>query len=383
MNKLQEKREQEAKMLQIKTIEDLIEVAGLGRTEEMKSRLEEMESKANENVNSSTNANWYDAYGVVNAIKDMSEKSGKLLSRLQEGYEGDSLPESYPIPFDITDYFMLGKAEWVNEARPVLDNTAVTSSKSTLTQVEFILQIGVTDKMIRHSTDKGLFDKLVAKATKSAIRTMEGCIINGDNDTGATGNVNSDDQAPATTFGSAAYHSLKIDHGIRELAINNSKTLNVSTFDSDDLNAIRALLGSQYMDETDDLLFLAEPATKLTVETDDALKLRINTNKPTVDGVGVQGSSVMTPFGVELISHPLVPKTEADGKMSGATLANNVKGQILLVYKPAIRWGFGENVLAEVERIQGYGFEITVTMEFSFVILDGANTCAAGINVTL
>ena len=148
----------------------------------------------------------------------------------------------------------------------------------------------------------------------------------------------------------------------------------MSAFDSDDLQAIRALLGPQYMDEVEELLFLAEPATKLTIETDDALKLATNTVRPTVDGQGV-GASLMLPFGVELISHPLVPKTEADGKLS-ATGSNNTKGQILLVYKPAVRSGFGQNVLVEVERIQGYGFEITVTMEFGFVSLDGANTVA-------
>lgn len=373
--KILSQEEFKTKIASVKSLEDLLECAGMGQTDAM------VERKANENINTSTNANWYDAYGVVNGIKDMSEKTGTLLSRLSEGFEGSDLPSSYPIPFDVTNYFMQGKAEWANEARPVNDNTPVTSDKSTLLQASLIIQFGVTDKMIKHSTDKQLFDKIVAKASKTAIRTIESMIINGDSETGATGNVNSDDQAPATTYattGGANDHRLLLDHGIRELAINNSQTFDVGAFDSDDLNSIRKLLGSQYMGEVSDLLFLNEPETELVMETDDALKLRTNTVKPTIDGL----SSVLTPFGVEMIPHPAVPKTEADGKIS-ATPANNTKGQCVLVYKPAVRWGFGEDVAVEVERMAGYGFEITCTMEVGFVILDGTNTVAAGINITL
>jgi len=366
-----------AELNEIKSLEDLIEHAGKGVTPEMAER------KANENLNSGTNTSWYDAYGIVSAIKDMTQETGMLMSRLSEGYEGDNLPVSYPVAFDVTDYFMLGKTEWANEARPSFDNQAVTDNKGTLTQVEFILQFGISDKMIKHSTDKQLFDKIVAKGSKAAVRTMESCIINGDNEIGATGNVNSDDQAPATTYGTAQYHTLKIDHGLRELAINNSNTFDVGAFDSDDLNSIRSLLGTQYMSDVGNLLSLVDPQGKLTIETDDAIKLQINTKRPTVDGAGTGLGDAIYPFGVEMISHPAVPLTAADGKADGATPANNVKGQIVMFWKPAVRHGFGQALMVETERVQGYGFEITVTMEWSFVILDGTNTVAVGRDITL
>jgi len=363
------------KVDEIKTLDQLLEATheiGRGKHADF------LETKADENLSVTNDPNWHDAYGVVNAIKDLTAKSGHLMSELSEGYEGDSLPVSYPIPYNITDYFMLGKSEWEDEARPAFNNTNMTASKSTLTQVEFIIQFGVTDKMVRHSTDKGLFDKVVAIGEKAALRTMEGCIFNGDSETGATGNVNSDDQAPATTFGSAQYHSLKIDHGIRENAITNSNTDNTATFDSDLFMTVKGLLGSQYQDVTN-ILCIAEPATYNKILTDDGIKLATNTMNPTIDG---SGKDFIKPFGIKTFSHTLVPKTEADGKVS-ATPANNTKGQYVMVYAPAVRWGFGQNVMTEVERVQGYGWEITITMEFSFVILDLANTCAAGINLTV
>lgn len=355
----------------IKSIEDLFEVAGYGM---------DAEQKANENIDVTQNSEWYNAYGMVNSIKDMVTERGQLMSRLTDGDEGSDLPVSYPVPYNKTNYFMQGKTAWVDEARPAFNNKQVTSSEATLTQVEFILQMGITKKMVKHSTDKKLFDKVVGFMAKSAISTQEGCIINGDAETGATGNVNSDDQAPATTFaadGGAAYHSLKIDHGIRESAITNSKTLNVGTFDSDDMKSVQKLLGNEYKSKKDDLLWLFEPDTLLKAETDDAFKLAVNTSRAaTIDGGAIK------PWGIELIEHDLVPKTEADGKVS-ATPGNNTLGQFALVYKPAIHHGYGQDVEIEIEKVQGYGWELTITMEWSFVIVDAANTCALGINVTV
>jgi hypothetical protein len=358
----------------LKSIDQMIEACQKeGRVE----KNSPIEMKANENVDVTQNSTWYDASGIKNSIKDMTSERGALLSRLSEGYEGDNLPSSYPIPFDVTNYFMLGKSAWTDSARPAFSNTQVTDAKGTLTQVEFIIQFGITDKMIRHSTDKRLFDHVVGAASKAAVSSAEGCIINGDTETGGTGNVNSDDQAAATTFGSAQYHALKIDAGIRERAINGTgQTVDVGAFDSDDINSVRAALGQQYMGKASEQLLMFEPSTWLKAQTDDALKLAINNNAPTIQG------GQPNPFGVEAISHDLVPLTQADGKQS-ATGSNNTLGQFLCVYKPAVRWGFGQNFNLEVERVQGYGFEVTGTMEFSFVILDSANTVSAGINVTV
>lgn len=353
---------------QIKSVDDMIAYA---------QKQGHVETKSNEVVDPTTNANWYNAYGLSNAIKDMTAKRGNLLQALQAGFEGSNLPDTYPVPYNITNQFMLGKTVWRDGTRPAISATALTDASGTITQVPFILQLDVNDEMIANSTDKQIFDKVVEMASKSAVSTMEGCILNGDTETGATGNVNSDDQAPATTFGSASYHSLKIDHGIRELAINGTGIKkDVGAFDSDDLQAVRALLRAQYAMSPSDLLFIFEPTSYLVAQTDDALKLAYATKAPSIDG------ALMTPFGVEAIAHDLFPKTEADGKVS-STAGNNTLGGFACVYRPAIRWGFGKDVMVEVERIQGYGFTITVTMKFSFVILDSAKTVAVGYNMTI
>lgn len=363
---------------EIKSVEQMIQFAQKDGRVDAKFAAEQ---KANENVDITQNANWYEASGVKNAIKDMTNKRGHFLSLLNEGFEGDNLPDSYPLPYDTTDYFMKGKTAWTDEPRPAFDNQQVTDSKATLAQKELIIQFGITDKMIRHSTDRQIFDYIVGRASKAAASTIEGMIINGDTETGASGNVNSDDQAPATTFastGGANDHRLLIDNGIRESAINNSKTVDVAAFDSDDIISVVQELGAQYKGKFSELALLADPTTYLKMQTDDSLKLAINTSRAAIDN-GPNNN----PFGINMIAHDLIGLTEADGKISGATPANNTKGQFLVVYRPAIRWGYGQNFNLEVERVQGYGFEITGTLEVAFAILDRTNTCAAGINITL
>jgi len=360
---------------QCKSVEDMIKFAqNLGHKDPSFARVE---TKANEVVDPTTNANWYDAYGMTNAIKDMSVKNGSLISALSGSFEGGNLPDSYPVPYDITTYKMKAKTVQRDKGRPTSVAKAMTDAKGTITPKALICQFDINDEMIANSTDKQIYDYVVRKATESARNSMENMIINGDTEAGATGNVNSDDQLPATTFTDGnSDDSLLIDHGIRESAINNSMTVDVGAFDSDDLLTMIAKMSSVYQNQVSELMFIFNPQTYIKAQADDALKLAYATRNATIDG------GQMKPYGIQTIVNDYVPKTEADGKVC-KTAGNNTLGQILLVYKPAIRWGFGKEVLVETERVQGYGFEITVTMKFGFVILDATHNCVAGINVTV
>ncbi|OGM06192.1 hypothetical protein A2125_00910 [Candidatus Woesebacteria bacterium GWB1_43_5] len=372
------------------TFEELIAQAGQGKdTRSLSDEQKKMdmlaalgiEHKADEVLSTINNTNWYDAYGMVNDIKDLTPKYGKVLQSLAGGYEGNNLPVSYPIPFDITDYYMQGKSEWEDEARPSINARTQTDSKGTLSQTKLILEFGVSDAYIKHATDKQLYEKLLQKLTKTFTRTVESMIINGDTESGGTGNVNSDDQAPATTFsadGGSLYHATLLDHGIRENAVTNSNTVDIGGFDSDDMLSVLRQLGEMYQEEFADLLFLSNSSTYSAMAADDGFKLASSRNGATAIDTGV----ISKPWGIDLISTSLVPKTEADGKMS-ATGSNNTLGQFLLVFKPAVRWGYGQDFQIEVERIPGYGYHMVATVELGFVILDVANTCAMGRNVTI
>ena len=146
--------------MQIKSIEDLIRSAK-HQDPQMQKDVLDLEKKSNENVNITQNANWYDAYGVVNSIKDLSSKNGNIMPRLAGGYEGDGLPKSYPVPYDITNYFLKGKTAWTDSAVPAVSAQQVSDAKVTLTPTSMILQMNITDEMIDHATDKRIRDYIL------------------------------------------------------------------------------------------------------------------------------------------------------------------------------------------------------------------------------
>jgi len=369
-------------MSEVKTMEGLLLLAQ-EKSEAHKKSKEihvKIEGKSAENVAPANNAEWYSEDGVKNDILDLTYKNDSAMSLFQAGLQTNSgsLPDSYPVPYNITSQKMKSKTVWVDEGRPGFDNKALTSAKGTITQKPLILQAGVPDEMIDTALDKDILAFVKNELVKSAQRTMLDMFINGDIEAGATGNVNSDDQLPATTFADGAADCTLLLDGLRADAIANSNTYDVSALDLDDTIAVRKLLGNRYSNDLKNLATLWNVDTWLTALTDDAIKLAINTSQQ----AGIDGGQPL-PFGGMHATSDLVRLTEADGKESGATPSNNVKGQFITFYMPAVVHGFGKGFMLEVERVQGYGFEITATMKWGFDIVDAANTVAIGRDVTV
>lgn len=352
--------------------EQLLERAG----SEVKG-MPQAESKANEVVNTSNNSEWYSEYGVLNSVKDLTFQEGAL-SLFAEGNEGNNLPVTYDVPYDTLNYKMKAKTEWTNSAHPAAANKAMTSAKATISQKGLIAQFGLSDEMLAHSSDARISEFVQRKAAESFRNSALNMLINGDTVTAATGNVNSDDLAPATTFADGAADDSLLLNGLRKAAIGNSNTFDVTAFDADKMISVRKLLGDQYKNDLASLAVLWNADTWLTALTDDAIKLAINTSQTAAIDGGMPNL-----WGMRSASSAYMRLTEADGKESGATPANNTKGQFLVFVPKAVRHGFGQDAKLEVERVAGYGYQITVSAQWGFTILDSANTVAAGINVAV
>lgn len=315
-------------------------------------------------------------------IFDLVPQRASLLNMLP-GNHGNALPKTYTAPvigLSVGDVEFEGRSEWTTGTASETENDhsqkkAVTQSM-TLTQKGFIAEIDISDDQLRYNavnTEQYVKDRLV----QGMIYTVEAAIINGDSETGATGNVNLDDAAPA-----ASKYYLKIDGGVRERAINGSYTKDFGTLDIADFNALKGVLG-EYDTNSEDVLFITGAAVKpkITALAELLTVDKYGANATVFKGVigKIQGSDVLV--------HRAVPKTEADGKVS-TTAGNNVKGQILALYKAAVQYGFGKDLFIEVVRVPGYGYRIVATFDFAFTIVDAANsltqpTVAAGINITL
>jgi len=340
--------------------------------------LNAIEIKSGEVISPANDANWYNANGTVSSIRNFAVENSNFLKAFSEGYLGENLPASYPVPYDITNYKARKKTVWADTGNPTRAAKAMSDAKGTVTQTSLIFELEVADEMIRHATDTNLKSYVEKKGAEAMVNSIINMMINGDTTTAATGNVNSDDQAPATTFADGANDDSLTMNGMRYAAIANSKTYSVADFDSDDIKAVDKKLAARYSTKVNKIVRIVDPSTYNTILTDDAIKLALNTRME----AGIDSGERASLFGSELIQTEWVPLTEADGKCS-ATAANNVKGQIISVYAPAVVYGFGSKAIVETERVAGYGYRLVFSMEFGFTILDAANSVALGINVTV
>lgn len=175
-------------------------------------------------------------------------------------------------------------------------------------------------------------------------------VLNGDTTSSATGNINQDDEAP-----DASDFFLAFD-GIRHAALvdNTGNAKNVAGVVS--VNLFRDLRGLM-MDATnihdwghpinrDDLVFVCDPETADRVELlDEVIEYKkVNGMAPLLGG---EAGRVL---GHPVIGSMAMSKTEADGKPSFDTPANNVYGQIAGFNRRGVVTGWLRRVRVETDR---------------------------------
>jgi len=99
------------------------------------------------------------------------------------------------------------------------------------------------------------------------------------------------------------------------------------------------------------------------------------------------GAAVNNIDGADVLISQCVPLTEADGKVS-ATAGNNTLGQLILIWKPSVQYGWGQPLEIDVVKVPGKGVQILATLEFGFTIVQkkaGAtdSSVAVGYNATV
>lgn len=189
------------------------------------------------------------------------------------------------------------------------------------------------------------------QAQLSIAHYSDSLILNGDTETGATGNVNLDDAAPAATKHYLAFF------GIRHLCISDN-TNNLSSaagagVTADLFNgAYGRMIDGTYLHDwgnpisPDDVVHVVDPWTKN--------KALLMDEVITVDKLGrdatILSGQIGQVFGHPIVSSIALSKTEADGKVS-TTGTNNIYGQIVTFNRRGLKWGWRRRVKVEVERI--------------------------------
>jgi len=365
-------------------VKEIKEVAGIETAEEEavveEAKSLDVETKANE-VMHTTNTGFgkevIEKDVMLDPMLDLVPEYSKLLPMLPWNH-GNNMPISAKVPVIGEADLFQGNSEWTTGAGSFITpaNHWPHTGEVTITQGQFITTVSISKRELNYGPS-ALESIVRERINRAAARTIDAVLINADAETGATGNVNLDDDTPT----SGTYY-LQQDHGIRELAINGSNTVSCGTLDSWDFLAVKALLDGGYQADLDNLLFITDSATYN--------KMLALTELITVDKFGPQAtihSGVLAKiFGIDVLVARDYPLSEADGKCS-KTAASNSKWGFACIYKPAVQYGFGQPLEIEAYKVPGKWVDLVATFEFGFAIAYSVaglgKTVACGINATV
>lgn len=356
------------------------ELAKIGITPEQAKALSTLGIKTNANEVMHTTQTGYGKELVpvnqlANEILDLVPAQSTFLSMLP-GNHGTSMGKSVKVPLLGDPGLFSGNSEWTTGAGAIgQGNTKAPTQEVLVSQGSFIKSIDVSKSLLTYSVGD-LETKLKQSIATAVGYTVDAIVINGDSTSGATGNVNLDDAAPASTN-----YYMQVDGGIRKTALAGT-TVDVGTMDVADVLAVQKLHGDLYSDPSQFMLIFNPTTYQTALGIDSFADAAKRGEKSTV-----AGNAITSINGEDVFTTRFLAKTEADGKIS-TTAGNNTLGQFVSVYKPAVQYGFGQTLELDVVKVPGKGISIIATFEFGFGIASSitgitGQTCVMARNVTV
>lgn len=332
-----------------------------------------IETKANEAMHS-TQAGFGDEYvptemaaNVIEAARDRST----ILGEITNIWDMPTNPFTVPVEGDDAAFYLTDEEDTVTGTD--VTRSKVGTSLLTLTAKKFSASVFLTSELIEDAKIAGGIRSHVERQLgKKFAEVVDNVILNGDVVTAATGNINSDNAART-----AGTPDLAFD-GLRKAAFAGTKTLDVGVLDSGDFMAVRALLGGKYGANPQDLLIIMNPETYYKTQTLAQLQ-----GIDTFGGAAtLQNGVLQYLYGIKVVVSSQFGLTEADGKIN-TSAGLNTKGGFLVVYKPAMNFGWKRKLQLHVEflpRVDQYC--ITAHSRLSFG-LARAGMAALGFNATV
>jgi len=217
------------------------------------------------------------------------------------------------------------------------------TAKSTLTATEQIAEVNWAYDLDEDSVI-AVLPTLTQELRRSGAEQMDAFALNADATSAATGNINLDDDTPATD----AYYLSGGQDGIRHYYIvdRTGQSADVSTTLTDALWRAGLARMGKYGVDPGRIAAITNAKTYL-------LSLLSLTNVRTLDKYGPQATILTGELaqmdGIPIVVSASMPLAEDDGKVS-ATAASNDEGQIALVHRDMWKIGFKRNLLIEVDR---------------------------------
>ena len=252
------------------------------------------------------------------------------------------------------DDLTLGAGNPIPESR-------IGSGKVTLTARKLALRVGFSAEMVEDAVIP-LMPLYREQALRVMADALDHVLLNGDTETGATGNINSDDAALPATDKTLAFD------GLRKLplvtATNKALDAQGQPPSIELLRSARFLMPNRYALRPVDCAWIVDGSTYgkllgleevLTVDKFGPYATVLTGEIAKLDGVAILVSAEM-------------PLTQADGK---ADTSGNTRGQALCVYRPGWVVGYRRRVTATMDYLPYYdSYQMVATVRLAFGRMD-------------
>jgi HK97 family phage major capsid protein len=241
-----------------------------------------------------------------------------------------------------------------------IPDSQIGSGKVTLTAKKLALRVGFSAELAEDAAIP-----LIALYREQALRVMadaiDSVLLNGDIETAATGNINSDNAAPS---GTAKYMAF---NGLRKLALVTNTANKTDANGAPSVSLLRTarfLMDPRYSLRPKDCAYVMDGSTYA--------KLLSDTSLATVDKFGPHATVLTGEIGkvdgVPVLVSSEMPLTMADGK---ADTVGNSKGQVVCVYRPGWVVGYRRRVAATMNYLPYYdAYQMVATVRLAFVNFD-------------
>jgi HK97 family phage major capsid protein len=241
-----------------------------------------------------------------------------------------------------------------------LPDSQVGSGKVTLAAKKLALRVGFSAEMVEDAAIP-----LIPLYREQALRVMADAIdhvlLNGDTETGATGNINSDDGAPGSTT------KYLVFDGLRKLGLVTNTGNGEDASDAPSVSLLRTtrfLMPSRYALRPKDCAYVMDGSTYAALLSDTSLA--------TVDKFGPHATVLTGEIGkvdgVPVLVSAEMPLTMADGKVDSS---GNSKGQVVCAYRPGWIVGYRRRVAATMDYLPYYdAYQMVATVRLAFARFD-------------
>lgn len=319
---------------------------------------------------------WQDGYGqdfvpsdlasqVINTVRNMGTFVSKLAAPIV-------MPTpTYTIPVEGGDQTWYATSEQANVTATAVTTSKVGTDDVVLTAKKYSSSVYASWELDEDSI-VNIRSFLSDKFGKTYAELLDNIWINGDTETWATGNVNSDDGAPA-----AGTYYLHQNGLIKNSLVTNSKSVNAGSLDLQDIRSARKTLWLKGLDPS---------KLVLLVGTDVYFKMLSLTQVETIEKFGASATVVNGVLqaidGIPVMPTSLLGNAEADGKKS-TTANNNTLGRAVLAYLPDMLHGFKRNLQIFTEYLPEYDqFRFTGHVRYAIKQLAADSSCTI-YNITL